>query len=139
MSELRVKAAIEAACRELGFDNLKPQQFEAVCKFIEGNDVFVALPTGFGKSVIFGVLPTTFDKLNERDGKSIAIVVTPLAALMKEFRDKFVPRGLSAEFLGEMQEDTGAITRVIEGKHQLVFCMQPRESAREPCTVFHAH
>ena len=75
-----------------------------------------------GKSVVLGVLPTAFDKLLERPGRSIAMVVTPLAALMKEFRDKFVPRGVSAEFLGEMQEDPAAITRVVEGKHQLVFC-----------------
>ena len=118
----RVKIAIEAACNELGFDRLKPQQFEAIAQFVEGKDVFVALPTGFGKSVIFGVLPTTFDKLFGRVGKSIAVVVTPLAALMKEFRDKFIPRGISAEFLGELQEDPSAVTRVVEGHHQLVFC-----------------
>jgi hypothetical protein len=36
----RVKIAIEAACNELGFDRLKPQQFEAIAQFVEGKDCF---------------------------------------------------------------------------------------------------
>ena len=30
---------------------------------MSGNDTFVSLPTGYGKSVIYGVLPPLFDKL----------------------------------------------------------------------------
>ena len=52
---------VAEACQSLGFERLKPQQMTAVLKFMEGNDVFVALPTGFGKSAIFGILPRTFD------------------------------------------------------------------------------
>ena len=32
---------------------LKPKQLEAVKSFVSGQDTFVALPTGYGKSVIF--------------------------------------------------------------------------------------
>ena len=42
---------------------LKDKQVEAVCAFVEGNDTFVALPTGYGKSLIYGILPYVFDKL----------------------------------------------------------------------------
>ena len=41
---------------------------------------------------------------------------------MKEFKDKFVPRGMSAEFVDEPQTDTDATQRIVQGKHQLVFC-----------------
>ena len=64
--------------------------------------------------------PTTFNKLLDRSSKSIAVVVTPLAVFMQELRNKFFPRGLSAEFLGEMQEYT-AISQIMKGKRQLVF------------------
>ena len=46
---------------------------------------------------------------------SIVLVVSPLTALMMEMKEKFVPRGMDAEFLGEIQEDTDAISRVIKG------------------------
>ena len=49
---------------------------------MEGNDVFVILPTGSGKSVCFSVLPFAFDDLFQCDG-SIVIVLSPLIALMK--------------------------------------------------------
>ena len=105
---------VAEAGQSLGFERLKPQQMTAVLKFMEGNDVFVALPTGFGKSAIFGILPRAFDlKLNR--STSIVLVVSPLVALMMEMKDKFVPRGVDAEFLGEVQEDTDALSRVVKG------------------------
>jgi len=36
---------------------LKTEQKEAVKAFVEGNDVFVSLPTGFGKSLCFALFP----------------------------------------------------------------------------------
>ena len=75
---------------------------------MQRKDVFAALPTRFGKSVIFGILPTAFDIYLDRPCTSIAVVIIPLIALMKEFKDRFVPRGISAEFVGELQTDTEA-------------------------------
>ena len=45
---------------ELGLQ-LKDKQVEAIQKFCEGSDVFVSLPTGFGKSMIYGLLPLEHD------------------------------------------------------------------------------
>lgn len=114
--------SIDAAAVSLNFHPLKTKQCKAVEAFMRGNDVFVALPTGYGKSVIFGILPTAYDLFcGHTESKSIAIIVSPLAALIKDMKEKFVPRGVNAEFLGELQEDPGAIARVVDGKHQLVF------------------
>jgi len=56
---MEFKVALEEAVNELGFQQLKPKQLEAIEAFVIGDkDVFVALPTGYGKSVIYGVLPT---------------------------------------------------------------------------------
>ena len=40
---------------------LKEEQEKVVRAIFEGKDVFVLLPTGFGKSVCFQVLPFVFD------------------------------------------------------------------------------
>ena len=55
-------AAIDAAERKLEIV-LKDKQREAVLSILEGKDVFVMLPTGYGKSMIYGVLPLAFDNL----------------------------------------------------------------------------
>lgn len=60
------EAAIAEATSEMGLQELKKKQKEAVLTFVEGHDTFVALPTGYGKSVIYAILPLVFDKLKGR-------------------------------------------------------------------------
>ena len=40
---------INAAAMKLGFRSLKPEQREAIRNFMDGKDVMVVLPAGFGK------------------------------------------------------------------------------------------
>ena len=47
----------------MGYEKLKNEQFNAVSAVLAGKDTFAALPTGFGKSVIYGILPLAFDEL----------------------------------------------------------------------------
>lgn len=48
---------------KMGIAHLKPKQLEAISAFVSGRDVFVALPTGYGKSIIFGLLPALFNRI----------------------------------------------------------------------------
>ena len=34
--------------------------------FIEGHDTFVSLPTGYGKSICYAILPSIFDRMCHR-------------------------------------------------------------------------
>ena len=54
---------IYEATGALGFSTLKPEQEEAIGQFLKGRDVFVALPTGFGKSLCYYALPPVFDRV----------------------------------------------------------------------------
>ena len=58
-----IQQALDEVVREMGFTKLKPKQLEAIVAVASGNDTFVSLPTGYGKSVVYGVLPPLFDKL----------------------------------------------------------------------------
>ena len=70
-------AAVHEAAATLGF-TLKKEQEKVIVAFTQGHDVFVALPTGFGKSLCYCCLPYVFDKLRGFTNGSIAVVVSPL-------------------------------------------------------------
>lgn len=71
-----------------GYDSFRPKQEDIVRAALDGKDVLAILPTGGGKSVCFQV-PAMI-----RDG--IAIVVTPLIALMKDQVQNLNDRGIRA-------------------------------------------
>ena len=48
--------AINPAAMKLGFKSLKPEQREAIRNFMDGKDVMVVLPTGFGNSLYYVLL-----------------------------------------------------------------------------------
>ena len=69
-------------CPELA---LKEEQKLAIHAINSGSDVFVWLPTGFGKSMCFHTLPFVFDyklELVSASKRSVVVVVAPLVALM---------------------------------------------------------
>lgn len=71
-----------------GYDSFRPMQEEIVSSAIEGRDVLAILPTGGGKSVCFQV-PALMKP-------GIALVVTPLIALMKDQVQNLTDRGIKA-------------------------------------------
>ena len=75
---------IREAAASLGYPALKPEQEEAITQFLMGMDVFVALPTGYGKSLCYCCLPSVFDRVRSVEEQSIVVFVSPLTALMKD-------------------------------------------------------
>ena len=115
-----ISSSATIAATSLGYQSLRSEQKEAIATFLRGNDVFVALPTGYGKNLCYGCLPLAFDVLWGTEKKSIAIVLSPLVALMKDQVSMFLSKGLSSAFISsdsprEMQ------LGVLSGDYQLVF------------------
>ena len=71
-----------------GYDSFRPMQREIIDAALRGDDVLAILPTGGGKSVCFQV-PALM-----KDG--IALVVTPLIALMRDQVQNLNDRGVKA-------------------------------------------
>lgn len=71
-----------------GYDSFRPMQDEIVSAALEGRDVLAILPTGGGKSVCFQV-PAMMKE-------GIALVITPLIALMKDQVQNLADRGIKA-------------------------------------------
>ena len=68
----------------LVYEQLKKEQEESIIEFVKGRDVFVTLPTGFGKPLCYILLSSVFDQLGKVERTSITLVVSPLAALMQD-------------------------------------------------------
>ena len=48
---------MELACQRLGYTKLKDEQLRTVRDVLSGLDTFVSLPTGYGKSLCYAILP----------------------------------------------------------------------------------
>lgn len=77
----------KALKQHFGFDNFKGNQEAIMLSLLEGNDVFVLMPTGGGKSLCYQ-LPALISE-------GTAIVISPLIALMKNQVDAL--RNFSAD------------------------------------------
>ena len=111
-SKKRIVQAILDATVTLGYSQLREQQRVVVEHFIEGNDVFVSLPTGSGKSLCYCLLPSVFDSLKGSrlvTTRSIVVVVSPLIALMKDQVRQMTQRGVSAVYVGEADYTTETV------------------------------
>ena len=60
---MEFQPALDKTVEDVGLSSLKPKQVEAIEAFIAGNDTFVILPTGYGKSVIYAILPKLCDRI----------------------------------------------------------------------------
>ena len=53
---------LDDVIQSLGMTAVKQHQKDAILHIVSGKDVLVALPTGYGKSIIYGCLPRLFDR-----------------------------------------------------------------------------
>jgi ATP-dependent DNA helicase RecQ len=102
-----------------GFDRFKGQQEEVIKSLMEGNDAFVLMPTGGGKSLCYQLPALLLE--------GTAIVISPLIALMKNQVDSirsfgtedgiayFLNSSLSKSAIQEVKE------AVLKGKTKLLY------------------
>src|ERR1051325_6375687 len=102
-----------------GFDSFKGQQEAIINSVLEGNDTFVIMPTGGGKSMCYQ-LPALMSE-------GTAIVISPLIALMKNQVDQLRAFGGSdsiAHFLNSSLTKSDILRvkeDVLSGKTKLLY------------------
>lgn len=104
-----------------GYDGFRHFQLEVIQNVLRGEDTLAIMPTGGGKSVCYQ-LPAVLSP-------GIAIVVSPLIALMKDQVDALVANGISAAFLNSTQtpdEQQLVIKRAQDGDLKLLYIAPER-------------
>ena len=107
-------AAIKEVCETFAIEKFHEEQQKAIDLFFDGKDVFVSLPTGYGKSIIFQSIPVIASRLWKKP--CTIFIVSPLKALMQDQVKYLSGLGLKAIVLTEDSEDY-SIERVINGEY----------------------
>ena len=106
-------------CNIFKVESFTVHQKKAIHSIInERKDVFVNLPTGAGKSLIYQALPKLFDE--KFGGKHVVIVVSSLINLMRDQVKKLRDLGVSAVSLSEIESDEEE-KALQEGKFSVVY------------------
>lgn len=115
------KEAFLAVESQFEVENLLSEQKEAIKSFFGEKHVFVNLPTGFGKSLIFQSLPLVSDILHRRSrGSSVIVVLSPLRSLMEDHVNYLSNIGIPSIAIGD-EEDPDIIQQVLNGYYVVVF------------------
>ena len=85
---------------------MKDEQKCSIRAAFSGKDVFVCLPTGFGKSLCYQVLPFMFDHKAGLLGRNVVVVVSPLKALMADQIKSLRDSGVKAVVISSGSKDT---------------------------------
>ncbi|PWR05716.1 DNA helicase RecQ [Micromonospora acroterricola] len=94
-TDLRTEDALPVLRRVFGYDAFRGFQREVIDHVVGGGDALVLMPTGGGKSLCYQIPALV------RDG--VAVVVSPLIALMQDQVDALTAVGVRAGFLNSTQ------------------------------------
>lgn len=94
------QSSLEEAKRELDFTGeLRDRHYEALRSLYEGRDVVCVLSDGYGKSIIYQLLPFMMAKKHGMDRLPVVIIISPLNSTMQDQVIGLRKHGMNAFFL----------------------------------------
>ncbi|MFP6579569.1 MAG: RecQ family ATP-dependent DNA helicase [Myxococcota bacterium] len=121
---------VDQAALRLGIRRLHPEQVRVIEKVLEGEDVLMVVPTGFGKSACYQVPSMLLSKP--------VVVVSPLLALLKDQHESMLAHGVDCVRLDGTvrgKKRKAAIERIREGGSLLVMTTPETLGSKEVRTL----
>ena len=114
-----LKQAFILVSSKFKIPTLNSHQKLAIEKIVsKKRDVFVNLPTGFGKFLIYQALPLVFDQTTNLPGH-IVVVVSPLISFMENQVKQLQDNGISAANISSQADIDWS--RIEKGEYSIVF------------------
>ncbi|MCG8384252.1 MAG: DNA helicase RecQ [Cytophagales bacterium] len=123
---MQKNSPIEILQGVFGYQQFRPQQEEIIQSVLSARDTLVLMPTGGGKSLCYQIPALV------KDG--IAIVISPLIALMKDQVDALRLYGIAAAYLNSTQtqeQQSHIMTQLRNGELKLLYLAPERLLGRE--------
>ena len=98
--------ALLEACKTFGVPDIHVEQRLAIRCLLQGREVFASFPTGYGKSLIYQILPLVATVYPDRP---IVVVFSPLKSLMSDQVMSLQGKGLRAFQMGWCEQDDDCI------------------------------
>lgn len=103
---MEVKTALKNFNKRLSTSiTLKEDQERCVQLLLEEENVLFVQPTGYGKSIVYNLVPILKDMTTDEDGH-IALVVSPLRALMADQCQSTKAKGITSVCVTKKDEMT---------------------------------
>ena len=116
------KEAFIEVQNQFEIDTLFPEQELAIKTLMERDNVFINLPAGCGKSLIYQCLPFVDDIKNGNPRcTSVLVVISPLKALMEDQVEYLGSVGVPAIAVGD-KLDAEFVQMIKIGTFMLVYC-----------------
>ncbi|WP_341226124.1 ATP-dependent DNA helicase RecQ [uncultured Arcticibacterium sp.] len=131
MIDIKIENKLKQNLKDVfGFDKFRGEQDKIIHSVVSGQNTFVIMPTGAGKSLCYQLPAITLD--------GTAVVISPLIALMKNQVDQMVAFGINAQFLNSTlnkSEMTRVKRDVLSGECKLLY-IAPESLTKEDNLVF---
>lgn len=103
-----------------GYDSFRDAQMDAISAALEGEDSFVRMATGGGKSLCYQVPGAVLD-----EGEYV-LVITPLVSLMHDQVSNLKTRGLTAVAVGHNAGAATDVQQCVDGKFRFAYVTPER-------------
>ncbi len=118
---------LEGLKRHFDLDAFRLSQADVVASVMAGHNTVAVMPTGAGKSICYQLPATLLD--------GVALIVSPLIALMQDQVDQLTAKGISAAFINSSLTETQRherMHRLRAGELKLLYVAPERLRSEKP-------